>query len=226
MTRRRSASSSSELRRLGDLSPRHRSGGRAAAQNVSLTLHESRPTRPAKAQPARGHLPVGYIVIMHRPRFHVLAAPVLALMLAGALLSASAGRAAAAPPGTPTATTFDGTPTVGPLFASAASPHHFCTASVVHSPRGDVLLTAAHCTAGTAAGDTFAPGFYARRRALRALDGDRRVPRSGLVDGPGSPAGLRLPHRGAQNASTDAGPRSNRSPAQISWGCKRAGASG
>jgi V8-like Glu-specific endopeptidase len=84
------------------------------------------------------------------------------LMLAAALLTASAavGGPTAAPPGTPTATTFDGTPTVGPLFASAATPYHFCTASVVHSRRGDVLLTAAHCLLGTAVGDTFAPGFH------------------------------------------------------------------
>jgi V8-like Glu-specific endopeptidase len=100
---------------------------------------------------------------MHRLHVHTLAARMLMLTLAAALLAAPAALAAAAapPPGTATATTFNGTPTVGPLFVSAASTHHFCTASVVHSPRGDVLLTAAHCVAGTGVGYTFAPGFHA-----------------------------------------------------------------
>jgi V8-like Glu-specific endopeptidase len=51
---------------------------------------------------------------------------------------------------------------VGPLFAGGA---HYCTASVVHSPRGDVLLTAAHCIhdgadGGYVTGVTFAPGYH------------------------------------------------------------------
>ncbi len=60
----------------------------------------------------------------------------------------------------PTARTFHGTPTVGALFADATSTHHFCTASVIRSPTGDVLLTAAHCIVGTGAGLSFAPGFH------------------------------------------------------------------
>jgi V8-like Glu-specific endopeptidase len=81
---------------------------------------------------------------------------VLGIVAAPGALGAATGE----PPGTPTATPFKGTPTVGPLFASATSTHHFCTASVVHSPRGDVLLTAAHCINGTGAGLVFAPGFH------------------------------------------------------------------
>jgi V8-like Glu-specific endopeptidase len=53
-----------------------------------------------------------------------------------------------------------GSPTVGALFASASSRTHFCTASVVHSPRGNVLITAAHCLHGTVRGWSFAPGFH------------------------------------------------------------------
>ncbi|WP_328459527.1 trypsin-like serine peptidase [Streptomyces sp. NBC_00448] len=63
------------------------------------------------------------------------------------------------PPQTPTATTFDGTPTVGPLFRNGLDQHHGCTASVVASPRHDLLVTAAHCVTGTAAGWQFAPGY-------------------------------------------------------------------
>ena len=59
----------------------------------------------------------------------------------------------------PHARTFGGTPTVGALFAGPLS-SHFCTASVVRSPRGDVLLTAAHCVTGTGVGLQFAPGFH------------------------------------------------------------------
>jgi len=52
--------------------------------------------------------------------------------------------------------------TVGALFAGAS---HFCTASVVHSATGDVVLTAAHCVnggagAGYRSGLSFAPGYH------------------------------------------------------------------
>jgi V8-like Glu-specific endopeptidase len=70
------------------------------------------------------------------------------------------GVASAKPPaGTRKARTFNGTPTVGALFDSAGSRTHFCTASVVASPRGNVLITAAHCVQGSAKGWSFAPGF-------------------------------------------------------------------
>ncbi|GAA4542657.1 trypsin-like serine peptidase [Amycolatopsis samaneae] len=53
-------------------------------------------------------------------------------------------------------------PAVGALFVDGA---HYCTASVVHSEQGDVLLTAAHCIHNGEGGDyisgiTFAPGFH------------------------------------------------------------------
>ncbi|MBB1156809.1 MULTISPECIES: trypsin-like serine peptidase [Amycolatopsis] len=51
---------------------------------------------------------------------------------------------------------------IGALFVDGS---HYCTASVVHSPRGDELLTAAHCIhdgegGGYLANVTFAPGFH------------------------------------------------------------------
>jgi V8-like Glu-specific endopeptidase len=53
-------------------------------------------------------------------------------------------------------------PAVGALFAAGT---HYCTASVVHSERGDLLLTAAHCIhdgegGGYLTGLTFAPGYH------------------------------------------------------------------
>ena len=102
--------------------------------------------------------PAGYIEAMHRIRSLRLLA--LALALAVVAAPGALGAATGEPPGTPTATTFHGTPTVGPLFSNATATQHFCTASVIHSPRGNVLLTAAHCIRGTGAGLVFAPGFH------------------------------------------------------------------
>ena len=48
---------------------------------------------------------------------------------------------------------------MGVLFPPG-SPVHTCTASVVDSSAGNLLITAAHCLAGTAYGYTFAPGYY------------------------------------------------------------------
>jgi V8-like Glu-specific endopeptidase len=58
----------------------------------------------------------------------------------------------------PVAATTRGVPEVGALYASASASTHGCTASVVHSPGGDVLITAAHCVTGSGGGMTFAPG--------------------------------------------------------------------
>ena len=51
---------------------------------------------------------------------------------------------------------FGGVPAVGalfnaPLYADGAptGAQHFCTASVIHSPHGDLALTAAHCVVGS-----------------------------------------------------------------------------
>ena len=54
---------------------------------------------------------------------------------------------------------------VGALFgadkAGSLSGNHFCTASVVHSPRRDLIVTAAHCIDGDgdATGLVFVPGY-------------------------------------------------------------------
>lgn len=65
-------------------------------------------------------------------------------------------------------TDFAGLPSVGVLYAASDSgfQHHFCTASVVNSPGGDLLVTAAHCVMDPAAGNNqaapvaFVPGYH------------------------------------------------------------------
>ena len=63
---------------------------------------------------------------------------------------------------------FAGTPPVGALFTASASAgrlgQHFCTASVVDSPAGDLLITAAHCVTGTLSTIEFVPGYHAGGR--------------------------------------------------------------
>jgi V8-like Glu-specific endopeptidase len=59
----------------------------------------------------------------------------------------------------------DGTSAIGALFSTSGGQlrTHFCTASVVHSPAGDLLVTAAHCVTGysetSPAGLAFVPGY-------------------------------------------------------------------
>jgi V8-like Glu-specific endopeptidase len=57
---------------------------------------------------------------------------------------------------------FAGTPAVGALFTMTAGKlgSHFCTASVVNSPHGDLVITAAHCVTGTSGAIAFVPGYH------------------------------------------------------------------
>jgi V8-like Glu-specific endopeptidase len=69
----------------------------------------------------------------------------------------------------PNATAFSGVPAVGALFPAGTvtatttgldtGGGHFCTASVVSSPAGDLAVTAAHCVTGRTAPLIFVPGF-------------------------------------------------------------------
>ncbi|HEX3779064.1 MAG TPA: trypsin-like peptidase domain-containing protein [Pseudonocardiaceae bacterium] len=65
------------------------------------------------------------------------------------------------------ATTSNGAPTVGALFATddQGDDGHFCSASVVNSPQGDLVLTAAHCIYDPTEGDydtdiVFIPDYH------------------------------------------------------------------
>lgn len=67
-----------------------------------------------------------------------------------------------APPATvvrmPKASESAGMPAIGALYANARAIRHTCTASVVHSLRGNTLVTAAHCVVGRGIGMVFVPG--------------------------------------------------------------------
>ena len=56
---------------------------------------------------------------------------------------------------------FSGQPAVGALFTRSSGQlgKHFCTASVVDSPAGDLVITAAHCVTGAAGTVEFVPGY-------------------------------------------------------------------
>jgi V8-like Glu-specific endopeptidase len=56
---------------------------------------------------------------------------------------------------------FSGEPAVGALFTTSAGRlgQHFCTATVVDSPAGDLVLTAAHCVSGASGTIDFVPGY-------------------------------------------------------------------
>jgi V8-like Glu-specific endopeptidase len=95
------------------------------------------------------------------PRHPFWLSGVLAVMLPAFLVTSSA-RADTVGLGIP----FRGTAAVGALFTTTGGTlgTHFCTASVVDSPAGNLLITAAHCMAGLSlspAGNVvFAPGYH------------------------------------------------------------------
>ena len=67
----------------------------------------------------------------------------------------------AAPAVTNNGQSFSGVAAVGALFYenSGQLGQHFCTASVVQSPHGDLAVTAAHCVTGTSSQIVFVPGY-------------------------------------------------------------------
>jgi V8-like Glu-specific endopeptidase len=58
---------------------------------------------------------------------------------------------------------FAGTPATGALFAVSGGKlkQHFCTASVIDSPHGDLVITAAHCATTSSGTIAFVPGYDA-----------------------------------------------------------------
>jgi V8-like Glu-specific endopeptidase len=65
--------------------------------------------------------------------------------------------------GSPAGKPFGGTPAVGVLFpAGSGVANHFCSASVVHSAAGNLVITAGHCvySDGPKQNVAFAPGYH------------------------------------------------------------------
>jgi V8-like Glu-specific endopeptidase len=104
-----------------------------------------------------------------------LAGPFGLLVALGTVGAVTSSTALAAPPVTAsdvmsataqTAAPFSGTPAVGALFIVSGGQlrNHFCTASVVASRAGNVLVTAAHCLDGYSLRDpanlVFVPGYH------------------------------------------------------------------
>jgi hypothetical protein len=80
------------------------------------------------------------------------------------------GSAVQPPKGTPTAVLFSGVPTAGALFSTTGKQVHFCTASVVDSTVGDMVLAAAHCVFGTkpATNIEYVPEYHSGQRPYGA----------------------------------------------------------
>lgn len=86
------------------------------------------------------------------------------LILTAAVLAAIGIGAALAPEkAIPQARSFGGTAAVGALFTTDPKGnlgYHFCTGSVVNSPKQDLVLTAAHCLSGVRVNQlAFVPGY-------------------------------------------------------------------
>jgi V8-like Glu-specific endopeptidase len=100
------------------------------------------------------------------PRHARQAASLIAAGAVGAFLLGGPSDTAAAQATAGHGTPFKGSPPVGALFikSNGRLGPHFCTASVVHSPHENLVITAAHCMAGKnlrpAGHIVFAPGYH------------------------------------------------------------------
>jgi V8-like Glu-specific endopeptidase len=119
----------------------------------------SRRVEPARARRSRG---TSFSTPSRRgARLRVRSVALVGLLLAiCALIPGIVGQAANAG-SFPTSRTFRGTPAIGTLVIGARGVigAHFCTASVVNSRSGDVVLTAAHCVSSGADDLEFIPGY-------------------------------------------------------------------
>ncbi|KIZ18440.1 trypsin-like serine peptidase [Streptomyces natalensis] len=88
----------------------------------------------------------------------------------------------------PVARHFDGIASVGVLFSvDGNSKAHHCTASVVHSPRGNLILTAGHCNPGSRAAfvPQYTSGAATQPYGVWAIDAVYDYPNRGTT-GPGA----------------------------------------
>jgi Trypsin-like peptidase domain len=115
---------------------------------------------------------VGSVIALLSAAIAVTCAIAVIIPTTGALqvatrIANTAGTAPLRAPGAPPTLTggepFDGTPAVGALFILSGGrlARHFCTASVVDSPHGDLVITAAHCVTGKSPSQiAFVPGYH------------------------------------------------------------------
>ena len=90
----------------------------------------------------------------------VLPATALAIGLRAAARAKGASASRTAVKTVPDADAFNGVRQIGALYANGSTAAHDCTASVVSSPRGNTLITAAHCVSGNGKGMVFVPAEH------------------------------------------------------------------
>jgi hypothetical protein len=104
------------------------------------------------------------VIAERRSALAVFAAATIALLMTVPAVGRAAGLTARSAPAIMTqAIPSGGTAAVGALVTVDGSGRlgtHFCSASVVDSPAGNLVITAAHCLAGrTPGGFVFVPGY-------------------------------------------------------------------
>jgi hypothetical protein len=166
------------VRRLGRFLPGHAQLSRVKPSSIKfgrIQLGRIKPSRIklSRVKPGR-FLPRRFLA---RWAVSALAVPALGILMmtptaqSAAALAARMADAAptlsrhapSAPATAPSARRFLATPAVGALFrvSSGKLGPHFCTASVVDSPREDLVITAAHCVSGKRPGQiAFIPGYH------------------------------------------------------------------
>ena len=113
----------------------------------------------APAAPAAARIVVRLAATVHVPGIRADHVPVTGRRAITAAVPSSVPARATAAVGALFTTAAGGQIAPGSGTPSLAS--HFCTASVVDSPAGDLVMTAAHCVAGRAPGHfVFVPGFH------------------------------------------------------------------
>lgn len=145
--------------RLGRQARRHSSGSSPPGRHRFVRM----PRRPA------GRVTWGVSLASAAAIGILVATPTAngAVRMAGRLAAAATTLSRTAPDAPPTlagAHVLNGAPAVGALFtvSSGQLGQHFCTASVVDSPVGDLVITAAHCVSRLAPDQiAFVPGFRA-----------------------------------------------------------------
>lgn len=152
------ATGSSLLRVLG--ASKHVGGSTAVTKAPAMETPSSKPT--ATTSPTAAAPSTTPAAAPSSTAAAATVAPKKAPAAAGSV--AKAATAVAAPPLTSngdsiTLTAAEQPSQVGALFPGSISNSHHCTASVVDSPAGDLIVTAAHCLSSGSSGDVFVPGY-------------------------------------------------------------------
>ena len=133
------------------------------SSSTSAVMHGAAPGAALPPRPA----PASVVTTSAAPG-SVTPEPTASTRTSSASVAAAAGPGSTVdtpvkPAGSPAAQPFGGTPVAGVLYQPGAGvSSHFCSASVVHSAAGNLVITAAHCvySDGPKSDIAFAPGFH------------------------------------------------------------------